>query len=99
MHYVSTRNPQHKVSLSEAIAQGIAPDGGLFVPEQFPHFGPHQFEDLHTLPEIAERLIAPFAADDPVLGKDLGSLCRAAFDFPVPLKPIPEAPAPAWVLE
>ena len=33
MHYVSTRDPQHRSRCSsEAIAQGIAPDGGLFVP-------------------------------------------------------------------
>ena len=25
MHYLSTRNPEHRVLLSEAIAQGIAP--------------------------------------------------------------------------
>jgi threonine synthase len=99
MHYVSTRNPHHRVSLSEAIAQGIAPDGGLFVPESFPHVVPHQFEGLTSIPEIAERLIAPFAADDPVLGADLAAICRDALDFPVPLTRIPDAPAPAWVLE
>ncbi|MFL6578526.1 MAG: threonine synthase [Povalibacter sp.] len=99
MYYVSTRNSQQRVLLSEAIAQGIAPDGGLFVPEEFPHFVPHQFEDLHTPAEVAERLIAPFAAQDPVLATELGAICRAAFDFPVPLKAIPQAPAPVWVLE
>jgi threonine synthase len=99
MHYVSTRNPQQKVLLSEAIAQGIAPDGGLFVPERFPHFVPHQFDGLRTLPEVAERLIGAFAADDPVLSGEIGAICRAAFDFPVPLEPVREAPAPAWVLE
>jgi threonine synthase len=99
MHYVSTRNSQQKVLLSEAIAQGIAPDGGLFVPETFPHFVPHQFDGLRTLPEVAERLIGAFAADDPVLGSEIGSICRTAFDFPVPLEPVRDAPAPAWVLE
>ena len=99
MHYVSTRNAQQKVLLSEAIAQGIAPDGGLFVPETFPHFVPHQFDGLRTLPEVAERLIGAFAADDPVLGSEIGSICRTAFDFPVPLEPVRDAPAPAWVLE
>ncbi|HKE95956.1 MAG TPA: hypothetical protein VKB34_16730, partial [Povalibacter sp.] len=64
MHYISTRNPDHRVSLGEAIAQGIAPDGGLFVPESFPHFVPHDFEGCSSLTEVAERLIEPFTAGD-----------------------------------
>lgn len=98
MHYISTRNAQHRVLLGEAIAQGIAPDGGLFVPESFPHFVPHQFDGETGLAEIGTRLIAPFAAGDP-LAEELPEICRAAFDFPAPLVPLPEAPAPASVLE
>ena len=98
MHYISTRNAQHRVLLGEAIAQGIAPDGGLFVPESFPHFVPHQFDGETDLAEIGARLIAPFAAGDP-LADELPDICRAAFDFPAPLVPLPEAPAPACVLE
>ena len=37
MNYVSTRDiKKHKVSASEAIAAGLAPDGGLYVPCEFP---------------------------------------------------------------
>jgi threonine synthase len=99
MHYISTRNPQHRVLLGEAIAQGIAPDGGLFVPESFPHFVPHQFEGEASLVEIAQHLIAPFAEGDAELSKELGAICRAAFDFPAPLVEVPQAPAPMSVLE
>lgn len=98
MHYISTRNPQHRVLLGEAIAQGIAPDGGLYVPESFAHFVPHQFEGATSLAEIGERLIAPFAQGDP-LAPEIGAICRAAFDFPAPLVPLRDAPAPAAVLE
>lgn len=34
--YVSTRGAGNKLTAAEAIAQGIAPDGGLFVPESIP---------------------------------------------------------------
>lgn len=98
MHYISTRNAQHRVLLGEAIAQGIAPDGGLFVPESFAHFVPHQFDGENDLAEIGARLIAPFAVGDP-LAEELPEICRAAFNFPAPLVPLPEAPAPASVLE
>lgn len=98
MHYISTRNSAHRVRLGEAIAQGIAPDGGLYVPETFPRFVPHDFDGLTELPEIAAKLIAPFATDDP-LAAELDAICREAFDFPAPLVPIPQAPAPVSVLE
>ena len=34
--YVSTRGDKEKVTASQAILSGIAPDGGLYVPETFP---------------------------------------------------------------
>lgn len=34
--YVSTRGDKEKVTASQAILRGIAPDGGLYVPETFP---------------------------------------------------------------
>ena len=36
MDYVSTRNRERKVSAAYAIANGIAPDGGLYCPTSFP---------------------------------------------------------------
>jgi threonine synthase len=99
MHYISTRNPQYRAVLGEAIAQGIAPDGGLYVPESFPHFLPRQFDGQGDLAQIGERLIAPFASGDAVLAEELGAICKAAFDFPAPLESIQDAPAPTWVLE
>lgn len=97
-YYVSTRNSDHRVSLGEAIARGIAPDGGLYMPEEFPHFVTRQFEGASELPDIGARLLAPFAAGDP-LAEVLPEICREAFDFPAPLVPLDRAPAPASVLE
>lgn len=36
MNYFSTRNSTEKVTASQAMAMGLAPDGGLFVPESLP---------------------------------------------------------------
>ena len=36
MNYYSTRDHQQIVSAAQAIACGLAPDGGLFVPESCP---------------------------------------------------------------
>ncbi len=98
MHYISTRNSAHRVTLSQAIAQGIAPDGGLYVPETFPHFVAHRFSDVYEMPEIGERLLSAFAEGDP-LQAEIGEICREAFDFPTPVVPLKNAPSPASVLE
>ncbi len=98
MHYISTRNADHRVTLSQAIAQGIAPDGGLYVPDPFPHFVAHQFSDVEEMADIGERLISAFAEGDP-LQAEIGAICREAFDFPTPVVPLEGAPSPASVLE
>jgi threonine synthase len=98
MRFVSTRDATRKVPLSEAIRAGIAPDGGLFVPERMPRLGPGDFEGARTLPEIAERWIAPFCEGDP-LGARLGEVVRDAFSFPAPLRRIAAEPMPVSVLE
>ena len=36
MNFISTRNNSPASSLSDAIAAGLAPDGGLYVPEKLP---------------------------------------------------------------
>src|SRR5262245_30993667 len=98
MFYTSTRNSQLRMPLGRAIAQGIAPDGGLFIPETFPQFLPHQFEANWDLAQIAAHLLQPFAGDDP-LAQELPAICREAFNFPVPVVDLERAPGPASALE
>ncbi|AMN47140.1 threonine synthase [Steroidobacter denitrificans] len=98
MQYISTRDETQKLTLSEAIARGIAPDGGLYVPERFPRFLNSNFEGESEIAGIGPLLLAPFAEDDS-LADELSVICREAFDFPVPLLPLEGAPAPASVLE
>src|SRR5688572_3133853 len=38
MRYVSTRGQTQPVRFSEAVATGLAPDGGLYLPETLPNF-------------------------------------------------------------
>src|SRR5688500_1052780 len=98
MHYISTRNAEHRVTLSQAIAQGIAPDGGLYMPDPFPHFVAHQFSDVVEMADVGERLLTAFAEGDP-LQAEIGAICREAFDFPTPVVPLKNAPSQASVLE
>lgn len=104
MHFISTRNSGHRVTLSAAIAQGIAPDGGLYLPQEFPQFDTsihkHRqgLDSVQDLAALAETLIAPFAAGD-ALASDIGAICRDAFNFPAPLVKLNGMPGPASVLE
>ena len=60
MKFVSTRSPDVTASIDQAIVQGLAPDGGLFVPGSFPKF------DLPSAnlcyPEFSAELLMPFFA-------------------------------------
>lgn len=83
MQFVSTRGQSPAVGLSAAIAAGLAPDGGLYVPEVLP--APRALQAGTSLADTAADLLAPFFAGD-VLAEALPSICREAFDFPAPLR-------------
>jgi len=83
MRFVSTRGQSPAVSLSAAIAAGLAPDGGLYVPEQLP--APRQWVATPSLAQTAAQVLAPFFDGDP-LADALPAICAEAFDFPVPLR-------------
>ena len=85
MNFISTRNNAPAASLSQAIAAGLAPDGGLYVPEAMP--APRKLEAGADLADTATQLIAPFFEGD-ALASALPAICREAFDFPAPLLPL-----------
>ena len=62
--YVSTRGDNEKVTASQAILSGIAPDGGLYVPETFPKLD-KSLEELKGLNyrEIAYEVMKLFLTD------------------------------------
>ena len=85
MKYRSTRDPAVAASFSQALVAGLAPDGGLFVPGEWPAVDVDELARAADLPELAMRLLAPFVAEDE-LAPALGAIAREAFDFPVPLE-------------
>lgn len=85
MIFISTRGKAPAAGLSAAIAAGLAPDGGLYVPQNLPALEPADFAGRETLPAIAARLLQPFFAGD-VLETELDAICAEAFDFPAPLR-------------
>lgn len=86
MQFISTRDDQHRVSLSEALEAGLAPDGGLYVPARLPSVDASAFDGLERVEAIAEMLLQPFFAGDDRLADDLTVICEDTFGFPIPLR-------------
>ncbi len=85
--FASSRGGAPTVSFGAAVLQGLAPDGGLYVPLSWPHLAPPDFDGVSELPAIAGRLLAPFMEGDP-LARELAPLAAEALDFPAPLVPL-----------
>lgn len=62
MQYQSTRDSRLRVSASEAIVRGLAPQSGLFVPESFPQADLDAWKHL-SYPELAQKVLAGFLTD------------------------------------
>jgi threonine synthase len=84
MRFVSTRGESPAVPFSEAALQGLAPDGGLYVPETWPASDIDALDARAPLVELAPEILRPFLAGDE-LEPELSDICARAFDFPVPL--------------
>ncbi len=90
MHFISTRG-EEKVTGAQAIVQGIAKNGGLFVPETFPTVTREELEAMGEMsyPERAAFVLAKYLGDE--LGAEfLKEACEKAYasfegDDPVPL--------------
>ena len=87
MRFTSTRNRDTTAGFAEALLKGLSPDGGLYVPQTWPRVEPQAFTGETQLPSIANRMLAPFVADD-----DFAALLPAAtaeaFNFAAPLVPL-----------
>lgn len=95
MKYRSTRGGMSPLPFSDILLEGLAPDGGLALPETLPKVGADQLEAWRKLdyPALAAEVLGLFIDDIP--RDDLVRLTQAAyapgvFDSPdvVPVKPL-----------
>jgi threonine synthase len=87
MRFTSTRQSAPAVGFSEAIVNGIAPDGGLYLPSEWPGASLDAFGETNDLAGIGARFIAPYVAGDRLESK-LPAITADAFNFPAPLVPV-----------
>ena len=76
MKYVSTRGQAEPVDFLTACLAGLAPDGGLYVPEAWPQIAPAGAEEPYE--QVAARVLSAFAGDS-VAPADMARLCEAAY--------------------
>ncbi len=96
MIFASSRNVERTATLTTAIGRGLAPDGGLYIPQSLPRLqgGP----DSTLLPAVAHWALEPFFSGDQ-LHPELAQIASEAFNFPAPLVALESGREPVEVLE
>ncbi len=103
MYYVSTRNKQERCTAAQAIARGLASDGGLMTPEVFPKLSPN---GLITLRDMSYQQRAVFVMNsylDDFTSSELTSFAAKAYSetkFDVPeVAPVRQVDSSTYCLE
>ena len=102
MDYISTRGSAPALDFAGATLAGLANDGGLFLPREWPRFTKSEIAAMAGLPyaELAARIMQPFVGDS-LTPERLLDLTRAAYgrfahQAVTPLKQLDEQ---QWLLE
>ena len=85
MNFYSTRDKERNraFSLKDAAFAGLAPDGGLFIPEYIPQV---DMSEVERLAEISYADMAAYIAGvifDDIPADDIARLIKEAYDFPI----------------
>ena len=86
MRYLTTRGQAPPASFRTALFDGLAPDGGLYVPETIEPWTASELDRLprRTLTEIALRALRPFTRGE-LDAATLEAVVVEALNFPIPL--------------
>jgi len=98
LRFASSRGAAPPVTLSAAIRQGLAPDGGLYIPTRLPAVDPASVPAGARLAEVARIALGGFFDGDALYPK-LGRITEAALDIPAPTSVVSAAKNPLYVLE
>lgn len=102
MKYVSTRGSAPTLDFEGVTLAGLASDGGLYVPAEWPHFTTDEIRAMRGLayPELAARIIGPFV-EGSLTQSELEAVCRAVYgDFGhAAVAPLVQIDETHWLLE
>ena len=97
MKFRSTRG-EKTVTLDEALIQGIAEDGGLYLPDELPAFNIEEFSGAQSTGDVAKILLQPFFEASTLLSV-LDEIIAETFSFPLPVTALPVQEGSAGLLE
>lgn len=102
MKYISTRGGCPPQNFEQVLLTGLAPDGGLYVPESLPSFDQAQIASWRDLsyPDLALNIISPFV-DGEIPEADLRDIIESSYSsFSHPdIAPLTQLGENEWVLE
>ncbi len=101
MRFISTRGQTPALSFSDAVATGLAPDGGLFLPEQLPDLSGElkRFEQCGSYADLCFEFLRIFATDIPAATlRDLVARSYTTFSDPA-IAPLKRLAKDLYVLE
>ncbi len=80
MEYISTRGTAPTMDFEGVTLAGLANDGGLYLPSEWPRFTEAEIADMAGLPyaQLAAKVMAPFVGDS-LSEEELLSLCEQAY--------------------
>jgi threonine synthase len=102
LRYVSTRGGVAPCGFEEALFAGLAPDGGLYLPERWPRLERDALAALQgaSYREVATRVLAPFVGDDLAEAELRELIARAYANFDhVAIAPLRQLGPNEWLLE
>jgi len=97
MEFRSTRGKK-TVTFDEALIQGIAEDGGLYLPDELPVFNIEEFSGAQATGDVAKILLQPFFESSTLLSA-LDEIIAETFSFPLPVTALPVQEGSAGLLE
>lgn len=86
MQYISTRDKNLKVTFEQAVKRGLAPNKGLFIPENFIKMPNEFWAELNgmSLSEIGFQVGRQYVGDE-IPEADFRKLCQEVLNFDIPL--------------
>ena len=86
MKYHSHKDSSVSATFGDALLASLAPDGGLWMPDEIPKFDPAQTAKLGAM-SFADcaAVLATYFVDDQFTAQDLKTLCQDAYDYDVPM--------------
>ena len=103
MHYISTRDHPERKKFCQILLEGLAPDGGLYVPEAYPQVDSATLSRWSRLsyPELAVEILSLFIHDIP--RADLKAICEKTYTAQIfgthEIAPVRQLETGVYVLE